>query len=146
MLGLSTSNLLATGSGYGPADISLRPIFPLWDFKDAGNRQSPLDRANRIDRDGDADDDSIDDYATLLAGRAIEGGRYLRAVTASTPIRSTISTARFAMKSLRASPPLRLRSLPRIDNLVLLTGTRSSICSHIRPIAAASARSATRPT
>ncbi len=62
----NTSNYLSKGSGYGPADVSLRPIFP--PAFDAGGRPNRVEDSNN-DGVRDLNDLPIDNYATLLAGR-----------------------------------------------------------------------------
>ncbi|MCI0331954.1 MAG: hypothetical protein L0228_01860 [Planctomycetes bacterium] len=62
LAGGASSDALPQGSGYGPAEISLRPVFPLpW----ADNTGLPDLNANRSERANLP----IDDYATLLIGR-----------------------------------------------------------------------------
>jgi hypothetical protein len=71
LAGLYNSNGLPHGLGYGPAEISLRPVFPLpWNttgpaVQIAGNRSE--DTSGNGQRD--VSDWAVDSYATLLAGR-----------------------------------------------------------------------------
>ncbi len=66
-----SSNAVAQGVGYGPAEISLRPIFPKPWTNAAGTQFLEGNRWEDSDADGDIDIDDfpIDSYATLLAGR-----------------------------------------------------------------------------
>jgi hypothetical protein len=88
---VGTSDLLPQGLGYGPAEISLRPVFPA-PWRDESGARYEGNRLEDSDFDGllppydDAlgNDAPVDDYATLLAGRikagsAIGTGREMRA-------------------------------------------------------------------
>lgn len=57
-----STNLLAEGLGYGPAEISLRPVFPVPWVDAAGTRAAQVNRS-------ETNNVPIDSYATLLAGR-----------------------------------------------------------------------------
>jgi hypothetical protein len=70
-----SSNLLAQGTGYGPAEISLRPVFPApvnyWlGTPSVGNRLEDFSGDGVRNANNDY---PVDDYATLLAGRVKVG-------------------------------------------------------------------------
>lgn len=73
--GLFSSNQLPQGIGYGPAEISLRPLLPQ-PYANSGGLDFSLNRAEDSDGNGvrDATDFPIDSYAALLVGRTTISG------------------------------------------------------------------------
>src|SRR5437762_2648094 len=64
-----SSNQLPKGIGYGPADISLRPLFPQpWSGVNPNGTPTGFSVGNRSEITAQTSGTPIDDYATVLAG------------------------------------------------------------------------------